>query len=203
MSNPSSTPKPKSRLAGWLTLPEWLRSNHIYRKKTLSQDSNSDTAWQTLTPEDRATPDVANIITSIVYDGPLLDEDKVKIHSPIIDLDIEHYYVESSTPGHGHLYLNVQLTHAELLDLLTTLHKYGIIGKGTLKQFERDGCISARIPGIRKGIDDVEPSNYNNGGYVPDPEPYTFSKHTKPVPPPPWEPGGYVNPGYNPYGNPW
>lgn len=192
MSNPSSTPKPKSRLQGWLTLPEWLRSNHIYRKKTLSQDSNAPHAWQSLTPEDRATPDVANIITSVVYDGPLLGEDKVKIHSPIIDLDIEHHYVESSTPGHGHLYLNVQLSHAEYLDLLTTLQKYGIVGTGTLKQFDRDGCTSARIPGIRKGIDDVE-ADYNNGGNFPKPGP----------PPPAWEPGGYVGPGYNPYGNPF
>lgn len=108
--------------------------------------------WVTCKEEDRASPGDANIITSVIYQNPdLLDDDSSTIHLPLIDLDIEHLYVKSSSYGHAHLYLNTQLTHEEYRELLRVLHKCGIIGKGTLDQLERDGSTQLRLPGIIKG----------------------------------------------------
>src|SRR5881398_984978 len=51
-------------------------------------------------------------------------------HKVLLDLDVEHYYVPSSTEGHGHLYINVDLSTAQYNVLLFTLQHLGIIQKG-------------------------------------------------------------------------
>lgn len=123
--------------------------NRLYAKRDLSKDSEGNDEkddWVTCKEEDRASPGDANIITSVIY-----QDDNNTIHLPLIDLDIEHLYIKSSSYGHAHLYLNTQLTHEEYRELLRVLHKCGIIGKGTFDQLERDGSTQLRLPGIIKG----------------------------------------------------
>lgn len=70
-------------------------------------------------PEDRLPTEVdANVVSSH------WDEDK---HLPILDLDFDHLYVPSTTPGHAHLYLNVPIRRWRLFVLLWGLYVGGVI----------------------------------------------------------------------------
>ena len=51
-------------------------------------------------------------------------------HMPIIDLDFDHSYVVSSTPGHGHLYLNEPISWWRWTALLVGLRLAGAIETG-------------------------------------------------------------------------
>lgn len=108
--------------------------------------------WSETKEKHRATPDTANIISSVIHSDEL-----DTMHVPLLDLDINHHYVPSTTKGHAHLYLNVELNHAEYGELLTVLEKLGIIQTGILEQFKRDGMTQLRLPGKKKGTNDDLP----------------------------------------------
>lgn len=59
--------------------------------------------------------------------------------APALDLDIPHRYVESSTAGHGHLYIDVELTDEDYGELLDVLLRLGIIQEGFASQFKDYG----------------------------------------------------------------
>lgn len=125
----------------------------MFRKKfPKDQDSNDTPEIDKWTgPGQQVAPGQANLISSVVY-----RDENIKIHTPLIDLDVEHFYTQSTTPRHGHLAINVQLDHDTYGELLRVLHKCGIIGEGILKQYERDGQTNLRLPGIKKGDDSAE-----------------------------------------------
>jgi hypothetical protein len=129
-----------------------LRSNRLYLKH-LSTDSEGATTkqenWTSPVEQDSASPDNANIITSVVA-----EVGDTTYHNVLLDLDVEHHYVKSSTDGHGHLYINVVLETHEYREVLQVLKKYGILGEGTAAQLDRDGMTSLRLPGLTKGIND-------------------------------------------------
>ncbi len=151
MSNPSSTLR---KISGLLTLPAWLHVNQLYRKRLVNKSGvlGEGIPWEDVQKGDRATPLTANIISSVVH-----QDDLETIHVPLLDLDIKHHYEPSSTRGHAHLYLDVELTHSEYEELLTVLAKFGIIQNGILKQFKRDGMTTLRLPGMKKGSSTDEP----------------------------------------------
>lgn len=86
-------------------------------------------------------PEDSNLVSSLTTSG---------MHKPIIDLDIPHVYVPSSTDGHGHLYLNVAMSHSDFETLLVTLNHYGIVGEGSVHQLRATGVALARTPDVRK-----------------------------------------------------
>jgi hypothetical protein len=89
-----------------------------------------------------ATNELANIESSHVVGSSL--------HAPIIDLDQPHSYVSSSTPGHGHLYLNVPTTRARMFLLLLGLRATGNLERGTFWWSIRRGATFVRPPGVYK-----------------------------------------------------
>jgi len=86
----------------------------------------------------------ANIVTSEI-------EGKPGYHAPVLDLDIPHVYVPSTTEGHGHLYLDVKLDWYQMHRLLTTLSQLGIIEEGYARASIDRGYSAVRLPWIRKG----------------------------------------------------
>lgn len=78
-----------------------------------------------------------NLITSRLDNGK---------HMPVIDLDIDHFYIPSRTQGHGHLYLNVEVEEELYLKLLKVLLECKIIGEGNLNQMLVAGHTSTRLP---------------------------------------------------------
>jgi hypothetical protein len=99
-------------------------------------------------------PREATLVTSVVdYSNDPLSLKSTplpEVHAPVLDLDIEHIYYESSTPGHAALLLNVQLDWTEYVELLTVLNKCGIIQDGFFEASIQRGYSSVRTPWTKK-----------------------------------------------------
>lgn len=78
-----------------------------------------------------------NLITSRLPNGK---------HLPIIDLDLDHFYIPSRTYGHAHLYLNVEVEHDAYVNLMQALAECKVVGEGNLNQLLVAGHSSARLP---------------------------------------------------------
>lgn len=130
-------------------LPNWLRNNRLYNMGILSDDSENRSGWRDAREEHQTwNHDDANLIGSQFVDG------RHPLHKVFIDLDVEHYYVESGTSGHAHLYINVDLTPDELMELQQTLNKFGIVGPGWVFQLEGRKENTFRMPNNKKTLED-------------------------------------------------
>lgn len=83
----------------------------------------------------------ANLIASRCADGR---------HMPVIDLDVPHHLVPSTTPGHGHLYIDVKTSWPRYVVMLFSLRLCGVIEKGHLWWSIRLGATFVRKPGVLK-----------------------------------------------------
>lgn len=92
--------------------------------------------------EDRQPTDVdANVVSSNLPNGK---------HAPIVDLDFPHQYVPSTTPGHGHLYLDVEISGWRWFMLNLGLYLGGVIEKGYFVWSLRRRGNYVRRPGVQK-----------------------------------------------------
>lgn len=86
------------------------------------------------------------------FDTPNLDgslnEDGT--HSIVLDLDGKHTYRPSTTPGHGHLIIDAELSWEEYRDLLAALAAAGVITVGYLDHALRRKQTFVRKAGIVK-----------------------------------------------------
>lgn len=126
----------------YLELPDWLKSNVFYRAR-LNQNSgewiNSDHVI--------VHPYDANLVSSETISGR---------HNLLLDLDCEHWYSKSSTYGHGHLAINIQISEDGLKEIVEVLSKYGIVQQGIKRQLDERGHLSLRLPGLKKNSEDDE-----------------------------------------------
>lgn len=67
-------------------------------------------------------------------------------HAPVIDLDGPHHYEPSTTPGHGHLYLNKDMAFEDMMEVLTVLTKHGIVQPGFTEAARIRGWAAVRTP---------------------------------------------------------
>lgn len=73
------------------------------------------------------------------------------MHRPVLDLDFPHVYVPSTTPGHGHLYINnVVLNDLQHYLLISTLVELGILSRGSKIQLDSHGLSLTRPPHVKK-----------------------------------------------------
>lgn len=82
-----------------------------------------------------------NVVTSLTKNG---------WHAPVLDLDIPCTYVESTTPGHGHLYIDHELSLQQYIRLMEVLVEVGIVERGFLYSLEQRGFTCVRLPWIKK-----------------------------------------------------
>lgn len=92
--------------------------------------------------EDVTDPADANVITS-----QLLDSD---LHAPVIDVDLPMRWVPSSTPGHGHLYIDHPMPAAYMWALIELLAEIGLVEPGYLRASQARGYTSVRLPWVKK-----------------------------------------------------
>lgn len=72
-------------------------------------------------------------------------------HSIVLDLDCEHDYRPSTTPGHGHLVIPAKLDPVQYRLLLKALARAGVITQGYLDHaLRRDGATFVRVAGVKK-----------------------------------------------------
>lgn len=94
--------------------------------------------------------DEANVCTSLVAeDLTWLYGDQPR-HRPVLDIDIPATLVPSSTPGHSHLYLDVELSWPAYQKLLDALAEVEIIEPGYAKASKARGFSAVRLPWVRK-----------------------------------------------------
>jgi hypothetical protein len=84
----------------------------------------------------------ANLVSSEVIDSDL--------HAPTLDID-HHVWVEpSSTPGHGHLFIDVPMTWDQYVRLLDVLVEVGIVEQGYRDASVERKATYLRLPHVRK-----------------------------------------------------
>lgn len=105
----------------------------------------------------------ANLVTSLVRNSSgYFGYPDVLTHRPVLDLDVCHTLVESSTPGHGHLYLDIDLTWEEYAELLKALEKAGIIQTGFYDSAIRNKATAVRLPWVKKSQPEPQEINFDN-----------------------------------------
>ena len=89
----------------------------------------------------------ANLITSMVAgtDGTASD-----LHKVVLDVDLPVTVIESSTPGHFHVFIDKAMDWQTYFDLLRALCAAQIIEPGYLAAAERRGHTAVRLPWVRK-----------------------------------------------------
>lgn len=89
----------------------------------------------------------ANLVSSEVESGK---------HMPVIDFDFPARIIPSSTEGHGHLYIDQELTWEQYLALLEGFHKAGLIQDGWLTNAMSDKRTYVRLPHVSKRTNKTE-----------------------------------------------
>ena len=101
--------------------------------------------------QDRAItddPEAANVISSIRRgDKPGTSWAR---HLPVLDIDIPAILVPSSTPGHSHLYLDVEMPESTFWKLCDALAEVGVLQHGYVIACKSRGYTSVRLPWIKK-----------------------------------------------------
>lgn len=97
-----------------------------------------------LSPNDDPTERLdANVVSSLSTQG---------FQYPALDLDQPIVLIESSTPGHHHLYFpTIALTTEQYAKLLDVLCECGIVQRFWADRIHSDGQTVLRMPGVKKG----------------------------------------------------
>lgn len=100
---------------------------------------------ETRTPTEAADSDIVS--SEIVRSGEIMGD---PVHAPCIDIDVPMTFVPSSTPGHGHLYIDVPMTWENYERLLTVMAEVGIVEEGYLRASKTRKATHLRLPWVRK-----------------------------------------------------
>lgn len=95
-------------------------------------------------PEPRGTDcadDDYNLVSSLCDDG---------MHRPVLDVDGGLEVVESSTPGHYHLYFDTPMRWDDYAKLLNLLAKYGMVDKKWVHHSLQKNMSTVRPPHVKK-----------------------------------------------------
>lgn len=103
--------------------------------KSLITYRQDEDRWQVVDPSD------ANLISSLTDAGT---------HMPILDLDFPHHFVESTTEGHTHLFIDVEMSRFKLTVLMFALWYAGVVEMGHAVWTIRRGASFVRLPGLAK-----------------------------------------------------
>lgn len=133
----------------------------VVRKGITYGSSDGDFSNQS---EGTVTSDLylADIITSRIGEG--------SFHKVLLDIDSPSFLIESSTPGHYHLYIDQAVEWDKLKVVLSAMADAGIIEEGYAEACMRRGYTSLRPPWRVKG--DESPVALYAGVVDPGPPPF-------------------------------
>lgn len=131
-------------------LPEWMCEAELWSVDFGGEGEDSKVGTGA---GDRIISDagLANCIASVVR----TESSGELVHKPAIDIDIPCWLVPSSTPGHYHLYIDIELTTPEYRRLINTLNEVGIVQQGIVNQITRWDRTFLRLPGVKKIEEDL------------------------------------------------
>ena len=103
-------------------------------------------------PGDHETPEIRRLAPLEEADviSSEIDADR---HAPCIDIDVPARFIPSSSPGHGHLYFDVEMTWEQYLAILTALADAGVVEQGYLNASTLRKGTHLRLPWVRKPAD--------------------------------------------------
>jgi hypothetical protein len=100
------------------------------------------------TPDDRiAVPE--GDPSAVLVSSELADSD---LHAPALDIDFPCRLVPSSTDGHFHLFIDVEMTWDDYERLLAVLADVGVIEPGYHRVSAERRATHLRLPHIRKEV---------------------------------------------------
>lgn len=79
-------------------------------------------------------------------------------HRPLLDLDLKAAVIPSSTKGHGHLYIDKELTWKQYQKLLNVFADLGIIEPGYRGASLARGYTALRLPWVKKTEEEMKES---------------------------------------------
>lgn len=85
----------------------------------------------------------AQVVTSETLANPFL-------HKVLLDLDVPAVLIPSTTPGHSHLYIDVDVPWEKLVDMLDAMAEAGVLEKGFVKAARARGFSTLRTPWTKK-----------------------------------------------------
>lgn len=77
------------------------------------------------------------------------------LHRPVVDVDLPVKVLPSTTPGHGHLYIDKPMTWSTYLRLLDALVEAELVEPGYVAAARQRGHTAVRVPWVHKG--DLQP----------------------------------------------
>ena len=115
------------------------------------------TSLDEYTPTPGLTPDT-HLVTSIsssanhkIYTDTFQWSDARRhMHIPVIDIDVPVEVVESTTPGHFHLYIDHPVEPEKYMALLTAMADCGIVEEGYVRASYAKGFSAVRVPWLAK-----------------------------------------------------
>lgn len=120
------------------SLDRGLKRLLAYSERVDELDYNPSTAdYQFVQDEEQA-----NLVTSATGSGDY--------HLPVLDLDVPHTLVPSSTPGHAHLYLDVAVPWDKYVRVLDAMAAAGLLEYGYVEASKNKGATMVRKPGVTK-----------------------------------------------------
>jgi hypothetical protein len=120
---------------------------NVNTRKPIDIDS-PDPEWDYSINRAEVCPlDEANILTSEAQGRP-------GIHKFMIDVDLPVVLVPSTTPGHAHLYIDVDIEWPRYVELLRALALAGVIEMGYARASIHRGYTSLRPPWVPKTDDE-------------------------------------------------
>jgi hypothetical protein len=131
-----------------MKLPEWMLTNRFV-KAELRDDGN----YTKLDKRQECSQDDANMVSSVAWDDPVTGQ---RLHYPCLDLDFDAVLLESSTPGHHHLYLKKLLSEEAYTEVVTVLAKHGILQEGIRRQITEKKETTLRLPHVKKQVEFYE-----------------------------------------------
>jgi hypothetical protein len=89
----------------------------------------------------RVGPEEANLVSSLTETGT---------HLPALDIDHPAHLVESSSPGHAHLFIDVEMSWRSYRRILRALYLGRVIGRNAYWRSLDRGASFVRPPGVKK-----------------------------------------------------
>lgn len=110
-------------------------------KVTNWAESSQEADWRD-SVEEVTSLDDAEIVTSEFRHG--------YAHMPVLDIDVPIAVIPSSTPGHSHLFIGVEMEWSVYAKLIYAMADAGILENGYVDASDARGFTAVRLPWVTK-----------------------------------------------------
>lgn len=123
-------------------VPSTLPHKYMRVIKELGRDYEGEYEFDRIVTSGR-DEESADLVSSELLNGK---------HAPALDIDVPAWFVDSSTPGHKHLYIDVVMSWRKYRLLLWVLQYVGIIEKGYYRASVARKGTHLRHPRLAKDV---------------------------------------------------